>query len=41
MEEDAIQDMFGDKLHTAQEEVPKEELIPNNDLRESFVTDVQ
>ena len=41
LEEDATQDEFGDKQHTALEEVPKEESIQNNDLVESYVAEVQ
>ena len=41
LEEDVTQDEFGDKLHTSLEELPEEESIPNNDLGESYVEEVQ
>ena len=35
------QDKFGGKQQATLEEVPKEESIPNNDLGESYVVEVQ
>ena len=41
LEEDATQDEFGGKQQTTLEEIPKEESIPNNDLGEWIVVQVQ